>query len=587
MSLFEDLVDELKEDNLLEETIIDSVQKKDKERIAEPDFPAIIQNKASEPEKPDLNDKNVHFAKERVDKSEEIIIVEPESIEIIKNAEIKDADNQINQEFELTAEKPVEVTPAEKPVEVPPAEKPQIIEATVPEVFKKTEKSQVDGREFYRRRALDEVNGLEMVEHVLSGVEREQLKTVPKTYDDVKVKQALHAFLQVSEDIKSPKHAQAEFHLMQETEDWCSTLSRRDRNISVGGLRRYCESTKPSLSSQALISLARFYRNSPYSEDVRSKFDLVVTKLFSKDIIDEKRELVFNAEELTEHIQELYADWSSIPLYSTEEEDSDLLIAAIKFQDFMHEAESAESFDELVKRDFFKRLKVFKERTNENFFAPLIVSAAIESNVAVGNRYVDLLAFEREQADINNLTDKYGIIHDKAISEATSKTLELLEILKERKQTANSSNENLEGLDEESLWLLETGEGKYKKKGLFKANKWLVVATISTVIFAGVYFLSGGSKAILEDSKVSKDVKIVNLDNSSLKEYVHSARINENTLFAITNESWNKMTFAEKQEVIGKFLRTGEEKGFSKVHFLDSEGKSVAFATEGGINIVE
>jgi len=49
-------------------------------------------------------------------------------------------------------------------------------------------------KEYFRKRAMDEVTGLQMVEHVLSGVEREQMKTVPKPYDDLPVKLALHDF---------------------------------------------------------------------------------------------------------------------------------------------------------------------------------------------------------------------------------------------------------------------------------------------------------------------------------------------------------------------------------------------------------
>ncbi len=268
-----------------------------------------------------------------------------------------------------------------------------------------------------------------MVEHVLTGVEREQMKTVSKPFNDLKVKTALHNFLQVSKNTKSAEHAQTEFQLMQETESWHSALSHRDKNISVSNLRRFCENTRPVLSSQALMSLAKFYRNSAYSESVRGKFDFVATKIFSKEIGNEKRQTVFEYDELTRHLAELYAEWESISFYSSEEGDSEVLITTLKFEDFITEAEAAESFDELIISDFFNRLRLFKEKTGEQFFAPLVSTAAIECNVSVGNRYVELLEKEREQGETEKLENKYGFLHDQVISESIGKTLQLVELL--------------------------------------------------------------------------------------------------------------------------------------------------------------
>ena len=218
---------------------------------------------------------------------------------------------------------------------------------------------------------------------------------------------------------------------MQETETGVPRFARAT-TISVAHLRRYCETTKPPLSSQAFISLARFYRNLPFSEQVRSKFDLIVTRLFSKDTGGEKRVLIFTRDELIKHLAELYGEWSSIPLYSTEEDESQIVLTAMKFEDFMTEAERAESFDELIKTDFFNRLRLFKESTNEVFYAPLITATTIESNIRIGNKYVDLIELERGKSNAENLQDKYGFLHDQAISDSTSKTLELIELLKDK-----------------------------------------------------------------------------------------------------------------------------------------------------------
>jgi hypothetical protein len=156
--------------------------------------------------------------------------------------------------------------------------------------------------DFYRKRATEEVAFLQMVEAVLANVEREHLKVEPKPYNELKVKKVLHSFMQVSQDVNSPEHLQAHFQLLQETENWHSALSLRDERVMTGHLRRYCEASRPPLSAPALMALARFYRNSPFSEQVRGKFDLIVTRLFSKEVDGSRREMSASRRELTAQI---------------------------------------------------------------------------------------------------------------------------------------------------------------------------------------------------------------------------------------------------------------------------------------------
>src|SRR4030095_12264447 len=112
-------------------------------------------------------------------------------------------------------------------------------------------KAHVDDREFFRKRAMEEVSSLQMVEHVFAGVEREYMKIAPAACDDLELKKALHKFLQVSSDVKSDAHADAEYKLLQETQGWHSALSSRDKNISVANIRQFCENSRPVLSAQA------------------------------------------------------------------------------------------------------------------------------------------------------------------------------------------------------------------------------------------------------------------------------------------------------------------------------------------------
>jgi len=440
MNIFEDLVDELKEENLLEETVTKGGKAKSDSKS-----PSVEASKAE-------TISAVH-------------VKETESLNLTESRKEFGREN----------------TPAAKEnLEDNLQNKSKIFET---ESKSSAQPSNEAG--YYRKRAMEEVAFLQMVEHVFAGIEREQMKIAPKPYDDLEVKKVLHLFLQASGDVKSPEHAQLEFRLMQETESWYSALSHRDKRISVAHLRRFCETTRPALSSPALIALGRFYRNSPFSEPVRNKFDLVLTKLFTKDSGGEKRNLVFNRDELIKHLNELYADWSSIPLYLSDDEDnSEVLLIALKFEDFMAETETAENFDELVRNDFFNRVRSFKQSTSEQFFAPLVTAAAIESNVRIGNRYVELLNKEREKGESAKLEDKYGFLHDQIISDATSKTLQLANLLKEKSGESHPPAKQKDTVKTESKpnngTIVESG--KKEKGGFFAVNKWLLAAAVIAVI---------------------------------------------------------------------------------------------------------
>ena len=134
-----------------------------------------------------------------------------------------------------------------EPAEDEPAREP--LGSSEPGVDEDFPQAPVDEREAHRRRAMDEVTSLQMVEHVLSGIEREHMKMSPHTFDDLNVKKALHKYLQINSPISSDEHSAAELELYQETEKWFSALARRDGNISVANVRRFCENSRPVLSS--------------------------------------------------------------------------------------------------------------------------------------------------------------------------------------------------------------------------------------------------------------------------------------------------------------------------------------------------
>ncbi len=446
MNIFEDLIDELKEENLIEETVIQTSRaRKNKETSARSENETVA---AAAVQTPFLEARETVAAEELVAPAAPTLAAEISA--------------------DATNSKP---SPA----------KTLAVAETEP----------VSENDFYRRRALEEVAFLQMVESAFGGVERDQMKIAPTFYDDLEVKKVLHSFLQLSPKASAAEHSQGEFRLLQATEGWYSTLAHRDRRMMAAHLRRYCETSRPPLSMPALIALARFYRNSPYSEAVRSKFDLMMTRIFSQEIGGSQRELGFSREELVGYIKELYAEWSSVPMYSTDADDEGIRQTVGQFDEFTTEANAADNFDALINNNFFNRLRIFKESANEDFYAPPVAAAGIELNVKIGNRYVELLEREREKEGIEAVEHKYGAMDDSAVSETTGRTMSLVELLS-RKSSAPESIEDMSGCDDPSL-RREAGESAaavVKNKSL---NIWIIIALAAAIIAFGTYFVVGAT----------------------------------------------------------------------------------------------
>jgi hypothetical protein len=622
MNVFEDLIEELKEENLIEETVIETSlieqNQAEETRIKteqsaqsniqsnQNEITAQLSDKpGNEPYEPQISD----YYPKGLDNglpskvSNESFESEWQAFESHTNQGSEDTDFGIPEpailsEFELPED--LSLKKIEEPALFPKIEfneNPDLQKLMAEASFEMVEtpqyaeavslsKAQPTEKDFYRRRATEEVNSLQIVEHIVTAIEREQMKMIPKPYDDIAVSMALHDFLKVAEQLQANEHAQAEFKLLQETESWYSALSHRDKHISIGDLRRYCENTKPALSGQALISLARFYRNSPFSETVRSKFDVVVTRLLTKEQPDNTREMLLDRDGFMKQLAGLYADWSSIPLYDSDN-DSDVLIGVLKLEDFIHEATESRTFEDLIKNDFFNRVRLFKESMGEKFFSPILVSAAVECNVVIGNKYVELINQERERNNSRLVEEKYSFVLDQPVSEATSKTLQLVELLKEKNGLSNSTgakkDEIKETLKFDASRKYEAKEFVPRRKKILGLSRWVWVFCITLML--GLGGLVGYVEFFTPPMKTSPSVKKVNLDNSSLKEYFKTARINRDTFFAVTEPAWDKLSKDVKEDILKKTLAVGGEKGYNKIHLLNSEGKQVGFASDKGIDL--
>ena len=449
-------------------------------------------------------------------------------------------------------------------------------EQDIPQIEKPTSEG-----EFFRKRAMDEVSSLQMVEHVLSGVEREHMKMNPVSFDDLEAKKALHKFLQVSNDPTSREHVETEFALRQETEAWSFALFERDHRISVANIRRFCEESRPVLSSQALISLARFYRNSPFSEDVRGKFDFVMTRLFSRDTDDDSRHLLFPRHEMVGHINTLYANWSSISLYSSEEDQVDVSLTVTRFNDFAAESENAETFDELLEMDFFNRIRIYKEQSAEMFYVAEVTAAAIECNLKLGNKYVELIEQEKAEHDPKTIEEKYGYTYDQIVSNAAGKTLLLVDLLRLRPEDGDfTKKESIQAFRDDAKPAVATKPKAQIRSRfeIFAVNKWLmVIAFICILISGGVYLWA--EKFTGSDS-VAMVATPLEIDDPDIKQYLRSLRSSDETLYAITQPTFDGLDEKQKKEFLHKVLKLANERNLRKVNLLNNKGRTIAYASK-------
>lgn len=448
-------------------------------------------------------------------------------------------------------------------------------------------------REFFRKRAMDEVSSLQMVEHVLSGVEREHMKISPVSYDDLGAKKALHKFIQVSGDLRSPEHAEAEFELRQETEAWNYALYERDQKISVANIRRFCEESRPVLSSQALIAMARFYRNSPYSEDVRGKFDYIMTRLFSREAGDECRRHLFKHDEMIGHINTLYANWSSIALYTNEDDQVEVSLTVTRFDEFIVELENAENFGELLQTDFFGRVRSYKEESAEMFYVPEVVAAAIACNLAIGNRYVELIAREKVRVAPESIEEKYAET-DGVISEAAGKSLSVVEVL-----ALEFTPEEPEYFEEEAEVAPKPVSSKpvsAKTRGaqiaeprtfdLFGVNKWLMAFCIFLLLVSGSIYMFADRVVGGVDSGNVQVAQGLEIDDPEIKQFVSSPRMTKETFYAVVEPSFKALDEEQQRELLARMQKFATAKNLKKVNLLDKTGRTVAFASQGRLELI-
>jgi hypothetical protein len=245
------------------------------------------------------------------------------------------------------------------------------------------------------QQATEEMKAFQIVERFLSGVERAILGRVSPPFESRPVTDALQALDLAIRAADVPRLEAALKLFAGEFDVWRAAITRRDAQLSPFDLRRFCERGDVSLDPQTFAALTRFYRACPRSEAAQSKYDFVVTRLFTRTEAHHRRALRLGSDRLAVSLAKMCAAWGET--IRADAEGAQLPEARRQFDAFIAEAAALTRLEDWVAADLFGRLRAFKLGLGAAFYAPEITAAAISCNVAVASRFSALLAVESEQ----------------------------------------------------------------------------------------------------------------------------------------------------------------------------------------------
>ena len=239
-------------------------------------------------------------------------------------------------------------------------------------------------------RLSEEAMSLRITEKFFFEVERSLLRETKPAFDVSEVKEHLKQLSPRSVAEEDVRNSAVE-GLREQFDQWRGSLQSTDSSIETFHIRRFCDSASISLNDTIYYSLARFYRAIPLSRDTQSKFDLMMTRAFAREMRGRLRHSQFDREKVTEQIRDLYDGWTETSA-GLDVSTDDVEDAEIRFNAFIAEAYSLSEFEGLIESDIFERFREFKRDLGELYFAPECVAAAVECNITVGRTFDSLMA---------------------------------------------------------------------------------------------------------------------------------------------------------------------------------------------------
>jgi hypothetical protein len=426
-----------------------------------------------------------------------------------------------------------------------------------------------------------QIASMELVELVLSAVENANGKQ-NQPYDVLAVKKAFHRYSQMASDPESEDAFDSETEILAAIESWQHDLALRDEKIGVPAFRGYVESANPPLGPQALFAMVRFYRSLPISAVTIGKFDFVVTRLFSKFVDGERREMICSQQDAVKYLTQRYTDWSVDNFRSLPADDAKIAVPVSTFADIAAEAESASNFADLGKSKLFERLAELKEKTGASMFVPRVIAAAVDSNLRVAAHVIDLLDRERERHGAG-ISSRLSEVDFGRLSDAVARTF-------------NASSGDL--VDGDALELRSStdavaekirvdspagGKSRRSKKSetgsrstIFGVNRWLLLATILTVVVSlGVYVWAD---RFADEPAKTEAAKVIDLEKPELKRYLTTSKLSGAMLYAVVTPAFEEMAVDVQREYLKSLYQYGGQKGYSKVTLMNGRGRNIGYA---------
>jgi hypothetical protein len=105
---------------------------------------------------------------------------------------------------------------------------------------------------------------------------------------------------------------------------------------------------------------------------------------------------------------------------------------------------------------------------------------------------------------------------------------------------------------------------------------------LALVLTGGIYFWSENAGTSQSAITVAPTV---DLGGTDLKAHLREASTSSETLYGVTQPTWDALSDDEKKEFLSKAFQFAKSKGMRKVNFLNSRGRTVAFASENRLEI--
>jgi hypothetical protein len=441
-----------------------------------------------------------------------------------------------------------------------------------------------------RERLSEQIAAIELVDLVLAAIATANGKQT-SPYDALSLKKTFHRFAQTSASPESEEYFELEAEVVSSIDAWEHELSQRDEELSAAMFRRYVETANPPLSPQALFALVRFYRSSMPTESTLTKFDLTVTRLFSKFVDGERREMLCPRTEAVKYLTQRYSSWGVENFRSMPADDPATVEAIASFENLLTSAESVSGLSELVKSEVFDELRDLKRELGELLFVPRVTAAVIETNLRMATRVITLIEQEKERhgsaaasrlsaADLSIISDALGRtfaidIADLQDQDLTADAVDTLaEKSKERKEKRS---------ERRAQPSKPAAEKKTRRSTIFGVNRWLLFATILTVVVSlGIYVWA---EKFTDEPAASDSVRAIIIDNAELKRFVKTAKLSGPMLYAVVTPAFEEMSVEVQRDYLKDLYQYGRQKGYSKVTLVNEQGRNVAFADDGRLEV--